>query len=218
MDNSIDNFYLKNADQGYIDQYEKDHGPRLDAMIAQFNLSSIKNKNILDVGGGLGFLGKRLDSSNQYSVFDGAKIPVEKRLCNGLWEKLDLDREFFGDLFKEQFDYAFCLETLEHLTNPYHALVEIKKMVKPNGEIFLSYPTETVTHNTIYPSLLWPPQNFKVFLDQMALPVIEIWLWDKGWPAYHWRLRNAPWTEGQMLFPKQEFKFYGKTPQEYTNL
>lgn len=218
MNNSVDNFYLKNPEDNYIDQYEKDHGPRLDAMIQRWDFAKLQNQSILDVGGGLGFLGKRLDKSNTYTVFDGAEIPSDKRLCKGTWSKMDLDRDFFGSLYQNQFNYCFFLETLEHLTNPYNALVEIKKAVKENGEIIISYPTEQVWHNTIYPSLIWPPENFKVFLDQMALPVIETWLWDKGWPAYHWRLRNAPWSEGKMVFPKTEAKFYGKTPQEYTNL
>ena len=61
-------------------------------------------------------------------------------------------------------------------------------------------------------------ENFEQFLGQMALPIIEYWLWDKGWPAHHWKLRNASWAESKMLFVKNEMKFFGKTPLEYVNL
>lgn len=222
MDNTVQNFFTKNADQGYIDQYDKDHGPRLDDLIQHFDLNRhLFLKNVVDIGGGLGFLGKRLKS--QYTVFDGAQIPDSKKLTDGLWKTYDLDYEKFGDLFIKEFPYylfdaGFCLETLEHLTNPYNCLAEIKKIVKENGDIYISIPCENVWHNAIYPGLLWPKENFEQFLGQMALPIIEYYRWNQGWNTHTWRLRNAPWTEAKMLFEKKEAKFYGKTPVEYVNL
>jgi 2-polyprenyl-3-methyl-5-hydroxy-6-metoxy-1,4-benzoquinol methylase len=231
MDESVKNFFTKNADQAYIDQYDKDHGPRLDAMIQRFGLQNVKNSAVVDVGGGLGFLGKRLDLSNNYWVIDGAYVPIDKRLCNGMYVERDLDYQKFSELTPivvkhnmlqyedyPKFDFAFCLETLEHLTNPYNCLAEIKKLVKENGEIFISIPHANVTHNYIYPALMLNPQWFQQFLDQMALPTIEYWLWDKGWNAHHWRLRNAPWSESKMLYYKEEQKFRGKTPVEAVNI
>jgi SAM-dependent methyltransferase len=228
MNETVQNFYLKNPEENYIDQYERDHSSRLDAFVERFQLKRLKDAHLLDIGGGLGFLGKRLDSSNDYWVIDGAMVPPEKRLCPMTCHNADLDHDDFSILkilrsrngmeTENVFDAAFCLETLEHLSNPYHCLVEIKKLVKLNGDIYISIPTETVWHNTVYPGLLWPRQNFEQFLGQMALPVEEYWLWDKGWNAYHYRCRNAVWEESRMLFPKSEVKFQGKTPLEYTNL
>lgn len=232
MDESVTNFFTKNADQAYIDLYDKDHGPRLDELINHWNLKTLKNKRILDVGGGLGFLGKRLDADNDYWVFDGAKIPEEKKLCKMTSMKVDLDYHQFSQcwLFNEEeedkaisdyeikFDVGFCLEVLEHLTNPYNCLAEMKKMVVENGYIYISIPHFNVTHNYIYPALMWTKENFQQFLEQMALPVEDYFLWDKGWNAHTFKCRNAPWTEAKMLFPKHESKFYGKTPVEYVNL
>jgi SAM-dependent methyltransferase len=222
MDQSVEGFFTKNAEQAYIDQYDKDHSPRLINLIERFKINErFLLKHVVDVGGGLGFLGKRLKC--QYTVFDGAFIPDGKKLTNGLWKKYDLDYEHFGDSFKNEypdylFDAAFCLETLEHLTNPYNCLVEIKKVVKENGDIYISIPHANVWHNFIYAALMIDRFNFEQFLGQMALPVLEYHLWDKGWNAHTWRCRNAPWTEAKMLYPKDEPKFYGKTPVEYVNL
>lgn len=218
MNISISNFYIKNAEQNYIDAYDRDHGSRLDNLVNRFNLSSIKNASIIDVGGGLGFLGKRLDISNEYIVFDGAIIPDGKELCSMKKFYANLDYDTFSDKLIKKADIAFCLETLEHLSNPYHCLAEIKKMTKDNGDIYISIPTIHVWHNYIYPALMHPKENFEQFLGQMALPIVEYHLWDKNWTAHTWRLRNAPWYESKMLFPKQESKFYGKTPIEYVNL
>ena len=177
-------------------------------------------------------MGKRLDKSNEYWVFDGADIPKEKLLTTGTYIQVDIDRDNFGekhqtyeDVFSynysdtpQDFDYGFILETIEHQMSPYNSLVEMKKMVKRDGEIIISFPDETVWHNVVYPGLLWPRQNFEIFLGQMALPIIEFWHWQKGWPAYHYRCRNAGWEEKRMIYPKHETKFKFATPLEMTNL
>lgn len=224
MDNSIKQFFKKNSEQNYSSQYDIDHGPRLDAMIQKWNLlEDLKNKSVCDIGGGLGFLGKRINlPKDQYYVIDGAEVPDSMKVCNGNWICSDLDYEKFGDINKsninKSFDTSFCLETLEHLSNPYNCLAEIKKITKENGDIFISIPHANVWHNYIYPALMVDPRGFAQFLGQMALPIVEYWLWDKGWNAHHFKCRNAPWTESKMLYPKNEEKFYGKTPIEYVNL
>lgn len=228
MDASVTNFFSKNAADGYAAQYEIDHGPRLDAMIARWNLrEQLKGKRVLDVGGGLGFLGKRLDPSTEYWVVDGATVPLDQRLCEMSFHKADLDHEEFGILRTlrsrngseddNRFDVAFCLETLEHLTNPYHCLTEMKKLVKEGGEIIISIPHANVTHNYIYPALMVDPNNFAQFLGQMALPVRDYWLWTSGWNAHHFRCENRPYREKVMLYPKHEAKFIEATPVEMVN-
>lgn len=239
MDPTVTNFFTKNAEANYLAEYDHSHGPRLDAMINHFNLGNLKNQRIVDVGGGLGFLGKRLDPSNDYWVIDGADVLPEQQLCKGQWINTDLDHSSFGSystlvveqvsgdgiashtVQMSQFDVAFFLETLEHIGNPHHALVEIKKLVKPNGNILISIPTENVWHNAPYPSLLWPQSNFVQFLEQMALPVVESWEYQPktvGWPAYHFMCRNEAWSNKKLLFPKAETKFHDATPLQCTNL
>lgn len=228
MEKSVENFYSKNPEENYIDNYDVQHGDRLDKMIDKFNLKEIKNSIVLDVGGGLGFLGKRLKLdregyNNEYLVIDGANLPDEKQLCKGQWEQFDLDKDNFGDCFgKHNVHYGFLLETIEHLSNPYHCLVEMKKLVKEDAEIIISYPDETVWHNVIYCGLFWPRQNFEQFLGQMALEIKEFYHYrpekGKGWPAYTYRCINRNWMHSKMAFPKSEIKFFGKTPLEYTNL
>lgn len=181
----------------------------------------------------MGFLGELLDSSTDYWVVDGAQIPLENRLSRGWWQFNDLDHDEFGrpilralqrdhvGLGQQQFDTAFCLETLEHLSNPYHCLSEIKKLVKIGGDVFLSVPTESVTHNVVYPGLLWPFPNFQVFLEQMALPVRDFYVYQptgRGWPAYQFKCENRPWSEKVPLFQKSDAKFRSCTMLEMTNL
>jgi SAM-dependent methyltransferase len=38
------------------------------------------------------------------------------------------------------FDYAFCIEVLEHVLNPYHTLSELHRVLRPGGALVLSVP------------------------------------------------------------------------------
>ncbi|MEN8183541.1 MAG: class I SAM-dependent methyltransferase [Myxococcota bacterium] len=38
------------------------------------------------------------------------------------------------------FDYVVCIDGIEHLENPYHALREFARTLRPGGELFLSTP------------------------------------------------------------------------------
>lgn len=226
MNPTVTDFYTKAPELGYLAEYDRSHGPRLDALVARYDLKSLCGR-VLDVGGGLGFLGKRLHEDVDYWVIDGAEVPVEQRLCKGGWARRDIDHDQFSyaltsDSYdKTPFDTAFFLETIEHIGNPHHALVEIKKLVKPDGLIHISIPTETVWHNIPYPGLMWPPTNFIQFLGQMALHVLDFWTYvpaTVGWPAYHFVCRNRPWSQKVLAFPKEEAKFRDATPLECTNL
>ncbi len=229
INRTVSSFYQKNAQENYGDSYDVQHGFRFDALIRRFGLDKVRSQRILDVGGGKGFMGRRLDPSNDYWVVDGAEIAENERLCRGHWVKTDLDHHSFGSDDgdngldrKGPWDIGFCLETLEHLGNAYHCLAEMKKLVKEGGDIYISVPDETVTHNVLYPSLLWPRQNFEVFLAQMALPIQEFWHFQpgrgEGWPAYVWRCSNLPWSSKRLVFPKAEPKFINASPLECTNL
>jgi SAM-dependent methyltransferase len=240
IDPTVSQFFTKNPESDYMAKYEYSHGPRLDALAAR-HLTDLKNQKVVDVGGGMGFLGRRLDSSNHYWVIDGADIPDIKctgpigqlTLCKGVYVKQDIDRDYFSNLdwyengerfqmnLNGYFDAGFALEVLEHLSNPYHCLVELKKVVKPGGLIYISIPTESVWHNVVYPGLLWPIPNFSQWLGQMALPVIDFWEYKPvsiGWPAYTFVCRNDPWSSKTLLYPKEEAKFRDCTPLQATNL
>lgn len=217
---TIQNFYTnpeKNAN--YASVYELEHGKRHDEIVDFFKLKEIKNQLLLNVGGGLGFLEKRLDKSNTFVIVDGSNIMEHEKLCNFIHIQADANKELFLEKRGYKNFYAgFIFEVLEHLTDPYTCLCEIKKSVIENNYIYISIPESSVTHNTIYPGLIYPVNNFVQFLRQMALPVENYFLFENGFKSHVFKCRNANWSECHMLFYKEQEKFRGKTPLEQVNI
>jgi 2-polyprenyl-3-methyl-5-hydroxy-6-metoxy-1,4-benzoquinol methylase len=214
MDQSIKDFYLTQE----IPDYEKSHDARFNHLIDDLFLKNIKNSRIGDVGSGYGPIFKRLpqDQNNTFIGFDGAEITTSFE-----YHKTDLSYDFFGEGFVKQnnlLDYVLCLETLEHLTNPYHCLIEIKKILKNDGILYLSVPSQLVQHNTIYPSLLYPINNFIQFLEQLAFEVQDHRFHDKSFYQEVFVLKNKTWNESKMLWPKNEQKFQNVPPHISVNL
>lgn len=217
MNKTVKEFYIKNQESNYKEDYDKSHSGRIEFVIEKCGLNKIENKKIGDFGCGLGNFFKRLNKNNEFVGYDGATIIEEDKLCKFDLFKIDLEKEA-GDINQGDLDIAICSEVIEHLSNPYNAICLIKKLTKIRGDIILTIPDVSVWHNTVYPALMYPHTNFEQFLKQMALPVKEYYFWQNGWKAHVWKCENAPWEESEMMFPKNESKFIGKTPLEYTNL
>ena len=208
---SVFNDYYNN--QLAID-YENSHKKRLDYLIEDLKLNLLDNKRIADVGCGAGFLYKRLKPEIQknYTGYDGSNLSGLPFIFN----KVDLDNFNVEDNL--DYDCVFCFETLEHLTNPYNCMIQIKKMLKEDHLLYLSVPHPSMTHNTIYPGLIYPIENFIQFLNQMAFEVVDHKIHDKSWEQHVFVLKNKNWNFSKMLFHKNEEKFRNIPPHVAVNI
>lgn len=208
MHDSVKEFYKLQTEE----IYEKAHGPRLDFLVKDLKLDEIKDSVIYDFGGGPGFIFKRLpnDAGNIYFVVDGA----DTKVSYGSQIQVDMNNPFALRVLvtRPNADVAFCFEVLEHLGNPYNCLSEIKDILKPDGLLYLSVPHISTTHNTLYPGLFYPVDNFKEFLGQMAFEIIEHRYHDKAFTQEVFILRNKSWEHSKLKFPKHEPKFRGLPP------
>jgi len=63
---------------------------------------------------------------------------------------------YIGDICKQNsffadniFDYVVCTEVLEHTLQPFHAVDEIHRILKPGGKVFLSVPFNFRIHGPL---------------------------------------------------------------------
>lgn len=74
----------------------------------------------------------------------GCKNPLEEKLINEYnvvidnTDNVDLDIFFFN--YPERYDVVLCLDVLEHLFNPLHCLLEIEKVMKASGSLYVGLP------------------------------------------------------------------------------
>ena len=80
-------------------------------------------------------------------------------------ETIDIDPKYsptyVGDICKEtvlpssRFDAVFCTEVLEHVSNPFEAVKEISRVLKPGGYLFASSPFGFRIHGPL-------PDNWRI--------------------------------------------------------
>lgn len=75
-----------------------------------------------------------------------------------------------------QFDVVVCLEVFEHLQNPYFALSEIQRVLKPQGKLILSIPNVLGGHLMIYPGFI-SAKHFAIFLKQNYFKIKKTIMW-----------------------------------------
>lgn len=217
MDKSITQFYSIRPP----DSYEQSHEARLDFLIKDLGLDMIEKSVVGDFGCGTGRLLHKMprDRGNTYHGFDGADVPDSPYLKDFTFWKVDLNNPFTPWAKNDGFlDVAFCFEVWEHLESPYRCVFEIKRLLKLGGILYCSIPAEDSLHNCIYPSLMYPKENFMLFLRQMAFDILDVRRHDKAFSQNVFILRNMGWEHSRMVFPKSERKFFGIPPHVSVNL
>jgi len=188
-------------------EYEESHGKRLDFLISDLNLNNIQNKKICDFGCGYGQILNRLIDLNLNNIYYGIDNTDYDFKYKFNFIKHDLALPI--NELESEIDICFCFEVIEHVGDPYQLLCNIKKVLKINGELYLSIPHINCKHAVIYPSLFYPESNFEVFLQQMAFEVIDKRYHDKCFSQNVYKLKNLEWKYSKNFF------HYGKTNEDY---
>jgi len=149
-------------------------------------LPQCSGKRILEIGCGDGKLLALLQNSNEVHGIDASGSGVEKCSTKGI-SALCLDVSSQSLQFpNDYFDFVIILETLEHLMNPYYALLEVRRVLKQNAKLICSVPNPATGHPYLYPGL-FEFSNFTLFLRQL------------GWKIE--RIRPWEWAPREMILP-----------------
>lgn len=148
------------------------------AWTIQTFLRACQGKRILEVGCGNGSLLELLRPANQVVGVDAASDGIAAcALCGVEGHCLDPSSEPlpFPD---ESFDFVVCLETMEHLMNPYYALLEMRRVLKCGGRLICSVPNPIWGHLLLYPGL-FEYRYFRKFREQCDFEIARVdhWQW-----------------------------------------
>ncbi len=116
--------------------------------IAKLYIADDNNISICDVGCGPGTLLTEAKKRGYYTF----GVEPNKRCHKFLEEKsIDYTGEFFPlkKHVRKKFDCVFLLNALEHMRDPLQIVLEIKKLLKPSGIIYISVPCINALINRI---------------------------------------------------------------------
>jgi len=131
----------------------------------------------LEVGFGKGELIRYMIETGNFAYgVDVGQLSLEGAIEDGfidqanlIWLDAAVDRlPYLNDFF----DMVFMLETIEHLSSPIHTLYEIKRVLKNNGKLLLSFPPYEKMgygpglHSHVYPGLL-AQEPFRRMMKQL---------------------------------------------------
>jgi 2-polyprenyl-3-methyl-5-hydroxy-6-metoxy-1,4-benzoquinol methylase len=139
---------LKKIFESEINEYNKNIDERIEK-----TLSLVEGEKILDVGCAGGGLSKMLADMG-FTVYAvdilEESIDVAKEFANSpkiTYETRDVIKQPF---LEESFDGIVFLETIEHVENPAQFFKEFHRILKTNGNLYVSTPNATSIKNLLY--------------------------------------------------------------------
>ncbi|NQU95951.1 MAG: methyltransferase domain-containing protein [Candidatus Omnitrophica bacterium] len=153
--------YSKMVDKEYR---EEEQGRRRASVEILKRIKKYKNNGkLLDIGCATGFL---LDEARRRN-WEVYGVEISKWASNYAREKLDLNvvrgplkKTDFPDKY---FDAIVMLDVLEHLTNPKYALLEIRRILKSDGILYISTPNINSLLSRILKAKWWGINKFHLF-------------------------------------------------------
>ena len=136
--------------------------------VAQSARKLAPGARVLDVGAGSGQY-RSFFVHCEYRAHDFAQEPA----TIGHYTELD----YWSDIImipveSESFDAVLCTEVLEHVPEPLKAIVEIARIIKPGGRLFLTAPLGSFLHQEPYHFYGgYTPYFYRKFLPAAGLEV-----------------------------------------------
>lgn len=125
-----------------MSKYSENMPPSLKGAVEWLYDDIKPNTTLLDFGCATGYFGKFLKDNKNCTVF-GLEISEDleeaKKVLDGVYS-FDLDGDWPEEIYERKYDYLFYGDVLEHLKYPTEVLKKSKKLLKPEGKIFVSTP------------------------------------------------------------------------------
>ncbi len=167
----------KDAHSGYY--ASGDYSDDRYAWTVQTFLPACTEKKILEVGCGSGKLLSLLKSQNEVFGVDAAADGIIACASRGIDAYcLDVSSEPLP-FPNRSFDFVICLETIEHMTSPYFALMEMRRVLKTGGKLVCSVPNPNWGHIFLYPGL-FEYRYFCRFLQQCDFAILRVDHWERA--------------------------------------
>tara|TARA_B100000963_G_scaffold359670_1_gene387702 strand:+ start:1105 stop:1956 length:852 start_codon:yes stop_codon:yes gene_type:complete len=134
----LEQYYEQMEDSNYEDTMDS-RKLQSDKILKTINKNNIlKNKSLFDVGAGSGVL---IEASIKYGLSASGIEPSKSLYSLAKSKKLDIHLGTFpSPKIKSKYDFVTLIDVIEHVNNPKQLLIEINKILKNKGKLFLVTP------------------------------------------------------------------------------
>lgn len=163
-------------------------------MLAEAQAAIPPGARVLDAGSGEGRYQHYFTHTNY--------IGVDLAVGDDTWDYSALDT--VGNLRRlpfqdNSFDAAVCVQTMEHVNQPFEVSAEIGRVLKPGGYYYLSAPMNWHQHQKPHDYFRYTSFGMQTLLENSGLRVVEM----RPWGGYFWFLSFNLQLLHYWLFPKR---------------
>lgn len=134
------------------------------------SVGTSKDFRVLDVGAGSAPY-RSLFAHVSYETADLAQTKKQYGELDHVCDATDMP------IADDTFDLVFCSQTLEHISEPVKALTEMRRVLKPGGEAWLSAPLFYAEHEVPYDYYRYTKYAWRYMAEQAGFRVKDIsWL------------------------------------------
>ena len=133
-----------------------------------------RSARILDVGGNDGSFALMLrDHSNDVEIIDISEKALQIAKGRGIRsQKVDIGNEIFP-FVDNYFNRVFCIEVLEHLSDPGHCLREINRVLEIGGTLVLTTPNNWKRKMSRYHIQAWSHSDLRTYIERFGFKVVK---------------------------------------------
>jgi 2-polyprenyl-3-methyl-5-hydroxy-6-metoxy-1,4-benzoquinol methylase len=202
--NKLIDSYKAMVDPEYL-QEEAGRRKTARTVLKKLKLYQNQGKSLLDVGCSTGFF---LDEAKN-SGWDVQGVEVSTWAAAYAKEKLDLN--VFNGTLKQadfpanSFDVVVMHDTIEHIADPKHLLVEIRRVLKPTGIIYINTPNIESLVSRILRAKWWGINRYHLFyfskktlkklLDATGFKTVRWGLYARSFTLRYWMKRGKTYNK-----------------------
>lgn len=134
--------------------------------------------NVLDVGGSQNPIDARVQEweVDDYKILDLQQPHETKRMQDivvDIQEFIDWGQKFWFEYLNE-FDVAFCIEVSEYWWHPVRAIENIRKFLKRDGVLYISFHFVYPVHNPVDQDYLrYTPRGAEKLLQEAGFEIVQ---------------------------------------------
>ena len=204
-DESLLSNYIEMVDKKYI---EEEEGRRITArsIIKKLNKAKKYGNRLLDIGCCTGFL---LDEARK-AGWEVCGVELSKWAAEYAKEKFQL--EIYNTTLEKAkfphkyFDAVVMQDTIEHLLHPKETLIEIRRILKPNGILYINTPDIESLASKLLRARWWGINQFHLYY--FSKRTLNKLLEASGFKGIKWSLYSRTFS---LKYWMERFESYNKT-------